>query len=55
MNLDSSDDIIYENLKPGLGEEVVRQISASNNDPDWMLELRLKALEIFNSKPMPSW
>ena len=55
MNLDSSDDIIYENLKAGLSEEVVRQISASNNDPDWMLELRLKALEVFNSKPMPSW
>lgn len=55
MNLDSSDDIIYENLKPGLSEEVVRQISTSNNDPLWMLDIRLKALEVFNSKSMPSW
>lgn len=55
MNLDSNDDIIYENLKPWLNEEVIRQISVANNDPDWMLKIRLKALEIFNSTPMPSW
>lgn len=38
-----------------INETVVRQISSSNNEPQWMLELRLKALEIYNSKPMPTW
>jgi Fe-S cluster assembly protein SufB len=39
----------------GLSEEVVRQISAHKGEPEWMLEFRLKALEIFRSKPMPTW
>jgi Fe-S cluster assembly protein SufB len=33
----------------------VEQISASNKEPRWMLELRLKALEIYKAKPMPNW
>lgn len=41
--------------QPGLTEEVVRQISAQKEEPEWMLELRLKGLEIYNSKPMPKW
>lgn len=41
--------------KKGLDEEVVRQISAHKNEPKWMLEYRLKALEIFNRKPVPTW
>ena len=41
--------------QPGLSEEVVRQISARKDEPEWMLEFRLKALEIYNSKPMPTW
>lgn len=39
----------------GLSEEVVRQISAHKEEPQWMLDLRLKALEIYESKPMPKW
>ncbi len=39
----------------GLSEELVRQISAHKDEPEWMLEFRLKALEIFYSKPMPDW
>ena len=39
----------------GLSEEVVRQISAHKEEPEWMLEYRLKALEVYNSKPMPKW
>ena len=39
----------------GLSEEVVRQISAHKDEPEWMLEYRLKALEIYNAKPMPTW
>lgn len=41
--------------QPGLSEEVVRQISAQKDEPEWMLEFRLKALRIYESKPMPTW
>jgi Fe-S cluster assembly protein SufB len=41
--------------QPGLTEEVVRQVSAQKDEPEWMLEFRLKGLEIYNSKPMPKW
>lgn len=41
--------------RKGVDEEIVRQISEMKNEPDWMLEFRLKSLEIFNSKPMPKW
>ena len=41
--------------QPGLNEEVVRQVSAHKDEPEWMLQFRLKALEIYNSKPMPRW
>lgn len=55
-HLDTSDEIVYRDISDaGLSEEVIRQISESNNDPEWMLELRLKALEIFRSKPLPAW
>jgi len=39
----------------GLNEKVVREISAQKNEPEWMLEFRLKALGIYNAKPMPTW
>jgi Fe-S cluster assembly protein SufB len=39
----------------GLNEKVVREISAQKDEPEWMLEFRLKALKIYNSKPMPEW
>jgi Fe-S cluster assembly protein SufB len=39
----------------GLSEDVVRDISAKKDEPDWMLALRLKGLELFRRKPMPSW
>ena len=41
--------------KKGLSEDIVRQISAHKEEPEWMLEFRLKALEIFYSKPLPDW
>jgi Fe-S cluster assembly protein SufB len=39
----------------GLSAEVVGQISAQKNEPKWMLEFRLKALEHFAKRPMPEW
>mgnify|MGYP006428170525 CR=1 FL=1 len=40
---------------PGISEEVVRIISEEKDEPEWMLERRLRALKIFQSKPMPTW
>jgi Fe-S cluster assembly protein SufB len=39
----------------GLSEAVVRNISALKNEPEWMLNLRLKGLRLFDRKPMPHW
>lgn len=41
--------------KRGLSEAVVRDISAKKNEDEWMLNTRLKALEIFEKKPIPTW
>jgi len=53
---DFSDEIQYKTKTiKWINKEIVIQISEANNDPEWMLELRLKALEIFFSKSLPSW
>ena len=39
----------------GLSEDVVRNISALKNEPEWMLKRRLKGLALFYKKPMPNW
>ena len=39
----------------GLNERVVREISAQKEEPAWMLDFRLRALAIYNAKPMPTW
>ncbi|MCR6491200.1 Fe-S cluster assembly protein SufB [Cellulomonas sp. P24] len=48
-------DIAGETARRGLSEEVVRNISALKNEPEWMLKLRLKGLRLFDKKPMPNW
>lgn len=40
---------------PGLSEDVVRAISAHKEEPEWMLEFRLKAYQLYLRKPMPAW
>ena len=42
-------------LKDGLTEEIVLQISKEKNDPDWMRDLRLKCLDIYQKTDMPVW
>jgi Fe-S cluster assembly protein SufB len=50
------DDVKYtSNVEAGINEAVVRQISTANDEPVWMLELRLKALKIYEEKSMPTW
>ena len=39
----------------GLTREIVEEISNMKEEPQWMLDYRLKSLEIFYSKPMPQW
>jgi Fe-S cluster assembly protein SufB len=45
---------IYKSRK-GLNREVVEQISAFKGEPEWMLKFRLKALDHFLKRPMPTW
>src|SRR6266480_1111975 len=48
-------DVAGESARRGLSEDVVRDISAKKNEPEWMLDLRLKGLKLFRRKPMPGW
>jgi len=48
-------DVAGASARRGINEDVVRDISQRKNEPEWMLERRLKALKIFGRKPMPDW
>src|SRR5680860_1402027 len=51
----SDSDAAGISARRGLNEEVVRDISGRKNEPQWMLDVRLKGLKLFGKKPMPSW
>lgn len=51
---DSTDKYIFTARK-GLDRDIVEKISQIKNEPAWMREFRLRALEIFFKKPMPTW
>jgi len=48
-------DVAGATAKRGLSEAVVREISGLKNEPEWMLNFRLKGLRLFEKKPMPGW
>ncbi|MBI5615742.1 MAG: Fe-S cluster assembly protein SufB [Gammaproteobacteria bacterium] len=48
-------DIEQEQAPPGLNEDTLRFISAKKNEPSWLLEWRLKALERWRAMPEPKW
>lgn len=48
------DNLVFKARK-GLDREVVEQISFMKGEPEWMLEFRLKALDHFNQRVMPTW
>ncbi|MFN3412965.1 MAG: Fe-S cluster assembly protein SufB [Thermoanaerobaculum sp.] len=51
-----SDPVEYFARAPkGINHEVVEMISRLKGEPEWMRQLRHKALDIFFAKPMPSW
>ena len=50
------DDLVYlHEAKRGLTRATVEEISALKNEPDWMLQFRLRAYEHFLKRPMPTW
>jgi Fe-S cluster assembly protein SufB len=51
---DRDDNYTFKSQK-GLNREVVENISRMKDEPQWMLEFRLKALEHFQKRPMPNW
>jgi Fe-S cluster assembly protein SufB len=51
----SDTDTAGATARRGLSEDVVRNISALKDEPQWMLDLRLRSLKLFDRKPMPTW
>ena len=48
-------DIETETIPKGLNEDVVRMISAKKNEPEWLLEFRLKSFRHWQTMKMPTW
>ena len=42
-------------IKKGLTPEIIEEISKQKNDPEWMKEFRLKALEVYEKLELPTW
>jgi Fe-S cluster assembly protein SufB len=51
---DSTDLYVYTSKK-GLSRGTVEEISKIKNEPQWMLDFRLRSYDIFMNKPMPVW
>jgi Fe-S cluster assembly protein SufB len=51
---DPEDKYVFKSER-GLSREVVEQISHMKEEPKWMLDFRLKALDHFMKRPMPTW
>jgi Fe-S cluster assembly protein SufB len=50
------DDIVYlQETKRGLTRETVEEISRFKEEPDWMLQYRLRAYDHFLKRPLPTW
>ncbi|MDR0694501.1 MAG: Fe-S cluster assembly protein SufB [Prevotellaceae bacterium] len=48
-------DVAQDLIPKGLGEETIRLISAKKNEPEWLLEFRLKAFRKWTAMTMPTW
>ena len=48
------EDYVFKAEK-GLNEDIVRQISEMKGEPEWMLDMRLRAYNHFLKRPMPNW
>jgi len=52
---DANEDQSVFVAKPGLSEELVREISKQKKEPEWMLQKRLQGLKLFSETPVPTW
>ena len=48
-------DVAGSSARRGLNDEVVLDISRRKDEPQWMTDLRLRSLRLFDKKPMPHW
>ncbi len=48
-------DVVSESFPPGLDEQVVRNLSALKEEPEWLLEFRLKAFKRWQGMSEPQW
>ena len=48
------EDYVYKPEK-GLSEQIIRDMSRMKDEPEWMLDFRLKAYQRFLRKPLPMW
>jgi len=48
------EDYVFK-AKRGLNPDIVKEISFMKGEPEWMTKFRLRSLEIFRKKPMPTW
>lgn len=48
-------DVEYDDFPKGLNEDIIRQLSAIKNEPEWMLEFRLKAFRAWSEMDEPEW
>ena len=53
-DIKNQDDYDFK-IKKGLTPEIIKEISKQKNDPEWMAEFRLKALETYNKLELPTW
>ena len=53
-DIKNEDDYEFK-MQKGLNEQIVREISSKKNEPEWMLEIRLKALKTYEELQLPSW
>ncbi|MBO6586379.1 MAG: Fe-S cluster assembly protein SufB [Gracilimonas sp.] len=50
-----STDVEYEDFPKGLNEDIIRELSARKEEPEWMLEFRLKAYRAWTEMEEPDW
>ena len=53
-NIKNKDNYEFK-IKKGLTAEIINEISKQKNDPDWMREFRLKALQVYENLELPTW
>jgi Fe-S cluster assembly protein SufB len=51
---DAAEDYFFKSGR-GLSKAIVEAISEHKNEPDWMRKFRLKSLEYFQARPLPTW